>query len=85
MVRYVVENESYRIKKAKLTEEAQKILKSHNGVEKFRKRFGDEYIVGFKTGGEYIALIKSLSVSKKEDEQSAANIQVIIIHKVQSV
>lgn len=75
LIRYVVENESYRIKKPKLTEEAKKLLKSHNGVEKFRKRFGDEFIVGFKTGGEYIALIKSLSGSKREDEAFAADIQ----------
>ena len=63
---------SYRIKKPKLSQEAIEFLhdKRHN-LHEFRRIYGDEFIVGFRTGSEYTALIEIESAEKSKQEQNA--------------
>lgn len=75
LVKCVVENEKYRIRNPALTQEARKILEGKDGVANFREKFGDEFIVGFGTGGEYFALIKASSFDAESQTHLAADIR----------
>jgi hypothetical protein len=66
---------SYRIKNPKLSEEATNLLhdKKHN-LDEFRRIYGDEFIVGFRKGAEYTALIEIESTETSKQEQKAFEI-----------
>ncbi|MBV6626183.1 MAG: hypothetical protein KI793_25145 [Rivularia sp. (in: Bacteria)] len=83
LLRCVVENEKYRINNPTLTDEALDILNRKDGVSKFREKFGDEFVVGFSTGGEYFALIEASSSEQESQTNFAADIRAEVEHYVQ--
>jgi hypothetical protein len=66
MVRYVVRNAARRIN-PRLNSDAIAVLKQ--GVDQFRKKYGDEFIVGFISGGEYICIIEIEGSSQQKREE----------------
>lgn len=77
LVKYLVENEKYRLKNPELKDEAKKILELY-GEKEFIKKYGDEFIIGFGTGGEYIALIEAVSLSEERRTNLVGDIQTEI-------
>lgn len=85
LVKCLVENDKYRIKNPSLTNEAKKILEGKNSVANFREKFGDEFIVGFSTGGEYCALIEASSFDTQSQSSLVADVRAEMEHYVQKL
>jgi hypothetical protein len=62
----------------KLTVEAQSMLKDQPGQDNFRKKFGDEFIVGFRTGVDYTAIIEISDIQTEEKERTYVQIKTEI-------
>jgi hypothetical protein len=77
LLNYQLKNQAYRIKNPELSTNAKNFLESYGSTE-FRKKFGDEFIIGFRTGAEYTALIEVLSVEKEEQEKKYLDIKTTI-------
>ncbi len=73
LVQVIVQNPARRIRKPKLSIEANNLLEKQ-GAEAFRRTYGDEFVVGVITGGEYFALLEVIA----EDEQQKAEISASI-------
>jgi hypothetical protein len=61
---YQLKYVAYRLDNPELSESA-KVLLRNSGSEKFRRKYGDEFIIGFSHGAEYSALIE---ISKQDEE-----------------
>lgn len=80
-VRVTVRNPLKRLKgRVYLSEEAYNLLKKQNGKERFRKRFGDRFVSGLVTGGEFCCV---LTVEMK-DESTAESLKSSISAKTGS-
>jgi hypothetical protein len=66
LLKYQLFNTAYRLINPRLSVEANNILNSSSDSGEFRKKFGDEFIIGFKTGAEYTALIQIFGVQKNQ-------------------
>ncbi len=85
LVKCLVENEKYRTVNHVLTDEASKILEAKDGVDRFQEKFGDEFVVGFSTGGEYLALIKASSSSEDSQTNLVADVRAEIEYHVKKL
>ncbi len=62
---YQLTNTTCRISNPRLSNEAELMLKDSN-LDKFRKKFGDEFIIGFKTGVDYTAIIEVMNLNVED-------------------
>jgi hypothetical protein len=67
---YQLKNDTYRILNPRLSNEAEILLKDQSGPDKFRKKYGDEFIIGFKTGVDYTAIIEVMNLDSNNREKS---------------
>lgn len=77
LLNYQLKNRAYRIENPELSTNAKNFLDSHGSIE-FVKKFGDEFVIGFRTGAEYTALIEVLSIGKEEQENKYLDIKMMI-------
>lgn len=70
LLNYQLKNTAYRITHPKLSAEAENILSNSSDFLEFRKKFGDEFIIGFRTGVEYTAWIEVLDIKNNEKEKT---------------
>ncbi len=63
---YQLTNTTCRIPNPRLSDEAELMLKDHSNLGKFRKKFGDEFIIGFKTGVDYTAIIEVVNINSED-------------------
>lgn len=75
LARCVVENAFTQAEDAQLKTEASKLLEQGK-TELFQQRYGDGFIRGMQTGGEFFAVISISSHSQEEQEKIAASLQV---------
>ena len=78
LLNYQLKNTAYRIPHPKLSAEAENILSDSSDSLEFRKKFGDEFIIGFRTGVEYTALIEVLNIDNNEKEKKYLEINSTI-------
>jgi hypothetical protein len=78
LLKYQLFNTAYRLIDPKLSVEANNILNSSSDSGEFRKKFGDEFIIGFKTGAEYTALIEIFDVEKQKQESTYGEINAAV-------
>ncbi|THA74892.1 hypothetical protein [Streptomyces sp. A0592] len=74
IARCIVNNSLRRGKNFQTTAEAQQLLTA-NRLEEFTKAFGDSFIRGLQTGGEFYAVIRITSVSTSTQAELAATLQ----------
>ncbi|MDH6284041.1 hypothetical protein [Prescottella agglutinans] len=74
IVRVTVRNAFRSIDSPKFTQDAEDLIKNENNV-RFRERFGDGYIHGIKTGGEYFAIYQLTSTSLSERESLSVSVK----------
>ncbi|MFK0732066.1 MAG: hypothetical protein ACFKPT_13635 [Gloeotrichia echinulata GP01] len=77
LLNYQIKNRAYRIQNPKLSDSAKNFLNSQ-GPEEFIKKFGDEFIIGFRTGAEYTALIEVFSQEINNQEQTYLDIKATL-------
>lgn len=77
LLRVVVKNPALQMRDVELKQQAIKLLKSPGGATEFRKRAGDEFIVGIISGGEYIALIEIEANSEDQKNEISGQISAI--------
>jgi len=70
----VVKNPLRRGKNFKVTDEAKALLDSNRFVE-FKAAFGDSFIRGLQTGGEFYSVVRITSVSTTKQTELAATLQ----------
>ena len=75
LLRIVVKNPALRMRNISLTEQANKLLQTR-GAEEFRKRAGDEFMIGLISGGEYIGLIEINTSSEEQKNEISADISL---------
>ncbi|MEM7556541.1 MAG: hypothetical protein AAF378_21065 [Cyanobacteria bacterium P01_A01_bin.84] len=85
LVKCLVENEKYRLRDTVLTDEASKTLAGKDKVDRFREKFGDEFVVGFSTGGEYFALIEVSSFDTASQTNLVADVRAEIEYHLQKL
>ncbi|RKH02935.1 hypothetical protein D7V97_27265 [Corallococcus sp. CA053C] len=73
VVRVSVENTSKSFDEPVFTQDAEELL-TNNNPTRFRERFGDCYIHGLKTGGEYFAIYQLTSTSKQERQSLSGDV-----------
>lgn len=78
LLRVLVKNSALRMRDVELKQQARKLLESPGGVTEFRKRAGDEFIVGIISGGEYIGLIEIEANSEEQKDQISGEISADI-------
>ncbi|MFF4833969.1 PASTA domain-containing protein [Streptomyces sp. NPDC001315] len=74
VARCLVENSMRRGKNFKVTGEAKALLDA-NRTDEFSRAFGDSFIRGLQTGGEFYAVIRITSVSTSKQSELAATLQ----------
>lgn len=74
VARCLVENVMRRGKDFKVTEPAQHLLDS-NRFDEFKRAFGDSFVRGLQTGGEFYAVIRITSVSASRQSELAVTLQ----------
>ncbi|MEU0009374.1 hypothetical protein ABZ079_35395 [Streptomyces sp. NPDC006314] len=74
VARCIVDNSLRRGKNFKVTEDAKALLKA-NRFDEFKRAFGDSFIRGLQTGGEFYAVIRITSVSTSKQSELAATLQ----------
>lgn len=74
IARCLVENPLKRGKNFKVTAAAQGLLNSQQ-FDEFKKAFGDSFVRGLQTGGEFYAVIRITSVSTSTQSSLAATLQ----------
>jgi hypothetical protein len=77
LLNYQVKNNVYRITNPELSDRAKNILNSSKSAE-FKKKFGDEFIIGFRTSAEYTALIEVLLNEKEKKNNIFFEINAMI-------
>lgn len=70
----VVENPLRRGKGFRVTEQAKALLDS-NRLDEFKTAFGDSFVRGLQTGGEFSSVIRITSVSMSKQTELAASLQ----------
>jgi hypothetical protein len=70
----LVENSMRRGKNFKVTAEAKALLDS-NRTDDFSRAFGDSFVRGLQTGGEFYAVIRITSISTSKQSELAATLQ----------
>lgn len=78
LLTYQLKNTVYRIKNPELSDQAKNILANSPDSKEFRRKFGDEFIVGFRTGAEYTALIEIFGVEKESKEEVYSKINAVL-------
>ena len=78
LLKYQLFNTAYRLINPRLSVEANNILNSSSDSGEFRKKFGDEFIIGFKTGAEYTALIQIFDVKKRDQVNTYGEINAAV-------
>ncbi|MEH1801099.1 MAG: hypothetical protein V7L13_18390 [Nostoc sp.] len=73
IVRVTVTNEIRQLKDYYLRDEAVKLLEDENYSD-FLRRYGDKFIAGIKTGGEFIGLMTFFSVSQNQQQAISAKL-----------
>jgi hypothetical protein len=73
LVRVSVQNAFESLDSPAFSPDAVELL-ANNYPERFRQRFGDEYIAGVKTGGEYFAIYQLTSTSQEERESLSVDV-----------
>ena len=72
LVHVLVTNPTKRLRDVRLTDSARELLASGK-PEEFRRRCGDEFLVGITTGGEFIGLIEIESESEARKREITAS------------
>jgi hypothetical protein len=75
IARVVVKNAFTQIKGAKLAPNAIKLIEEGKW-DRLREQFGDVYVRGFETGGEFYGVLEISSSSKTAQKKIAASLQV---------
>lgn len=70
LVRVVIKNPWRQMSDIKLNEEAKQLLQKN--PEMFRQSYGDEFIKGLITGGEYFAILE-IETTNHEEQQTISN------------
>jgi hypothetical protein len=71
-VRVTVRNSIEKLKNMRLTEEA---LRLSSDPAAFLRRYGNEFVYGRQTGGEFLAVVEYSSDTKEEQEKIAATLK----------
>lgn len=74
LARCVVENAFTQTEDAQIKPEASKLLEQGK-TDEFQQRYGDGFVRGMQTGGEFFAVISITSSSREEQESIAASLQ----------
>lgn len=74
LARCVVQNPFTQAENAQILPEAADLLRQGQ-VDKFKGRFGDGFVRGMQTGGEFFAIISITSSTQEEQESLAASLQ----------
>ena len=74
LVRVVVVSSMTRMHNNQLNQEAWDYMKNQ-GADMFRRRYGDEFVVGFITGGRYIGFIQFGTTREGDSQEIKAAIQ----------
>jgi hypothetical protein len=74
MVHIEVKNSFLSMDDPVLTSDALELLRTHK-PERFRERFGDVFIAGMSTGGEYFALFEISGTSESEKEELSIDVE----------
>lgn len=74
LLKYQLRNSGYSIKNPELSDAAKNFLNDFGAAE-FRNKFGDEFIIGFRTGAEYTALIEILEYEGDSKQQGYGKIK----------
>jgi hypothetical protein len=74
LARCVVENAFTQAEDAQIKTEASKLLEQGK-TDLFQQRYGDGFVRGMQTGGEFFAVISVTSSSQEEQESIAASLQ----------
>ncbi|NJO65625.1 MAG: hypothetical protein HC836_48370 [Richelia sp. RM2_1_2] len=82
LLNYQITFDAYRIKQPQLSSEAQNF--NNQNPEEFRNKYGDEFIIGFRTGAEYTALIEVSSQETKKQEEMYFDIQAALYNIYQA-
>jgi hypothetical protein len=75
---YQLKNATYRIPSPALSDEAERIIRDQSNPGKFRKKYGDEFIIGFKTGVDFTAVIEVMNIDKSIRERTFLEIRTEI-------
>lgn len=74
LARCVVQNAFTQAENAQVKPEAAELLRQGD-VNKFKERYGDGFVRGMQTGGEFFAVISITSSTQEEQESLAASLQ----------
>lgn len=74
LARCVVENAFTQVEDPQIRPEASELLRQGK-ADLFQQRYGDGFVRGMQTGGEFFAVISVTSSSKEEQESIAASLQ----------
>jgi hypothetical protein len=74
LARCVVENAFTQVEDAQIKPESSKLLEQGK-IAPFQKRYGDGFVRGMQTGGEFFAIISITSSSREEQESISASLQ----------
>jgi hypothetical protein len=74
VVKVIVENAILTIDDPVFSPDASELLVNNN-PERFRDRFGDSFIAGVKTGGEFFAIYQITGSSEQEKEKVAVDVR----------
>ncbi|NJM17917.1 MAG: hypothetical protein HC874_15855 [Richelia sp. SL_2_1] len=83
LLNYQITYHAYRIKQPQLSIEAKNFFNQEN-PENFRNKYGDEFIIGFRTGAEYTALIEVSSQGTEKKEEMYFDIQAALYNIYQA-
>jgi hypothetical protein len=75
LAKVIVKNPFLRGRDFKVTEPAQNLLES-NQMDVFKTAFGDSFIRGLQTGGEFFSVIRITSVSSTTQKELAADLKL---------
>jgi len=75
VARCVVEDALKRGKNFTVTEGAKELLKPNHDPEEFKKAFGDSFVRGLQTGGEFYSVVRITSISTTTQSTLAAQVQ----------